>query len=193
MTQDKLDNELLHHIVHLGPEINSCELKGLPDKEYIVTGCLIEDNHLNVGLLDIDYSPDRPQTQWRAFALCSECMKNIFNLLVPVRPYDPIVFEAIVQWGAFRDDDPTQRGHTARVFVYKEGVDIPTHVYPKEVNEGDIFYQAAWIETDGKIRTQAWGLEPTQFDGKTVEEVYAMLRMFRDLIKSNRYRQQETP
>lgn len=195
MTQDQLDKEWLHTRIHLGPlaAAEGC-LKNLPDKEYIITGCQIKENgSLHVGLMPVDYSPKSQREAWLSLLLCVDCVAKLPEFFHRIGSYEPILHEALVLWGEEIEGEDGQRHNSWEVLREKpDDVDIPVHPYPMSVGNGDLFYQATWRGTDGRIRSHAWGMEPTQFNGTSKERRHEMMDPLRGWIKAGLYHREES-
>jgi len=148
LTQEYLDKHFHGRFVWIKPQDRHNHFGGLPDKEYIVTGCQLKDNHLELGLLATDFTPENKQ--WHYIPLCLECAKRLDEILTISKPdhhYESIIYEAFcVVTEVNGDEIKVGMGMST-----KTEIEFPKMSPHAETKVGDLLYLIVWKALWGPV------------------------------------------
>lgn len=147
LNQDYLNKHFHGKRVCIKPQayVEHNHFASLPDKEYIITACLLNERFLDISLMAIDYSPEN--RQWYRLPLCLGCASNLDEVFEIKGNYHPITYEALCVIEAVENNLPL----TKKVLTTSETDEILPVPFDtnKSFNIGDAVYYVKWTTTWG--------------------------------------------
>lgn len=187
MTQEEFENKWYHKLV------NPKGRYEIPNKEYFVTACLLEDNGAKFAIMAIDYNLENKQ--WITFNLSKEELDGLdqdFEILGDYNNIDfELLFEIIDIWKAQKDEfENLEEGEyiTVNTKEFVKGATTTNNRIPIKAegyNVGDWLYDIGWTSTTGEKLRKSYLVKKEE--GLNADQVREKFKNVRYWIEGGMY------
>lgn len=156
---------------------------GIPNKEYYVTACLLEENGAKFAIMATDYSKENKD--WISLDLGEDEIHKLEERFEIIGDYNNIDFEILFEFVAEENGD--------YIIAYENftskfgGVFRAKKVDFNDLNIGDKVFDIGWTSTTGEKLRKFFHLKRGDWIGLSNQEIYNNSGNVRDWIKGGLY------
>lgn len=190
--QNKLNEEIVRKIMTQSQFENKWYCKkvkptghyNIPDKEYFVTACLLENNGAKFAIMATDYSLENKQ--WITFDLTLDEVEKLGERFEILGDYNNIDFEILFEFLGFDENGDFIVAYKNFTNTLENKMIVPKFTF-NYVNKGDKIFDIGWISTTGEKLRKSYYLKESEWKNLTNQEIYDKFQNVRNWVRGGLY------